>query len=71
VPVSENLGRCTGLACGLFFLFDLQIPRSSLIITGLFADFFAIVQSGDAARFRCKGSCSSFNFSGDRPAIVH
>jgi hypothetical protein len=33
-----------------FFDFDLQIPRSSLIITGLFADFFAIVQSGDAAR---------------------
>jgi hypothetical protein len=54
-----------------FFFFDLQIPRSSLIITGLFVDFFAIVQSVDAARFRCNGSCSSFNFSADRPGIVH
>jgi hypothetical protein len=54
-----------------FSHFDLQIPCSSLIIIGLFADFFAIVQSGDAARFRCNGFCSSFNFSGDRPAIVH
>jgi hypothetical protein len=52
-------------------LLDLQILGSSLIITGLFADFFAIVQSVDVARFRCDGSRSSFNFSADRPGIVH
>jgi hypothetical protein len=40
---------------------DLQIARSSLIITVLFVD---------AARFCCKGSCTNSNFSLDRAAIV-
>ena len=43
-------------------LFDLQIPRSSLIITVLFRD---------AARFRCGGSCFDFIFFVDRKPIVH
>jgi len=40
---------------------DLQILRDSLIITGLF---------GDAARFRCRCSCSEFIFTFDRIVIV-
>jgi hypothetical protein len=44
-----------------FSVCDLQIPRSSLIITVLFVD---------AARFCCKGSCTNSNFSLDRAAIV-
>jgi hypothetical protein len=41
---------------------DLQILRSSLIITGLFED---------AARFRCARASSRFSFLIDRAAMVH